>query len=196
MYDLVYCYPNSDVLMNNFNIRDQRVLSRIEQRFTAFRLLELADKTEFGDFDIKHFCDIHQYIFQDIYAWAGDFRTVDIAKGNLFCKAEFLNTEAERVFQEILLRRDFAGSKTEDAAKILAYVLSELNALHPFREGNGRTQREFIRQLAFVNGYHIDYTLISQEEMIAASRASFLCEYGPMEELMQRCIKVIAKFLL
>lgn len=191
MYDLIYCYPDSNVLMNKLNIRDQMALSKIERKLAAWRLLELSENLQIGDFDIQHFCSIHRYIFQDIYAWAGTFRTVDIAKGNLFCKVEFLNAEAESVFRKISLKKDFAGGKIEDAAQILAYVLSELNALHPFREGNGRTQREFIRQLAFVNGYHIDYTLISQEEMTAASKASFLCEYGPMEKLMRRSIKEI-----
>ena len=69
-------------------------------------------------------------------------------------------------------------------AKRLAYYLAEINALHPFREGNGRTQREFIRQLAYQNNYFVSFAGIKKEDMIEASKASFKLDYEPMERLI------------
>ena len=71
----------------------------------------------------------------------------------------------------------------------LAYYLAEINALHPFREGNGRTQREFVRQLALLNSYFLSYAGISKEQMVAASVASFKLDYGPMEKLLMEHLR-------
>jgi cell filamentation protein len=86
MSDTRYCYPNSDVLINKLNIREQDKLYTFERRLTMLRLLELMDNPIRGQFDFRHLKEIHAYIFQDIYDWAGKVRTVDIAKGNMFCK--------------------------------------------------------------------------------------------------------------
>ena len=73
--------------------------------------------------------------------------------------------------------------------KRLAYYFSEINALHPFREGNGRSQREFIRSLALKNGYLIYFEKASKEEMLIANKKSFMCDYEDMEKIMAKCIK-------
>ena len=74
-----------------------------------------------------------------------------------------------------------------DIEKNIIYF-SEINALHPFREGNGRSQREFIRSLALKNGYVIHFDRISESEMVLASQKSFLCDYSDMEKLFSKCI--------
>lgn len=189
MNDVVYCYPESDVLRNKLNIQDSETLFRAEKQLTMLRLLELQNQPLKGKFDLAHLCAIHGYIFQDLYHWAGKLRTVDIAKGNMFCKFEFIQSSSDKLFAR--LEKDFTENMTDrqQMVKKLAYHFSEINALHPFREGNGRAQREFIRILALDHGYEIDFSYITTAEMIDASKASFLCDYIPMERLFDRAVK-------
>ncbi len=91
MSDTVYCYSNSNVLINKLGIKDKNKLSIIERRLTMLRLFELLKNPIQGKFDLEHLQSIHSYIFQDIYEWSGKIRTVDIAKGNMFCNIKFVH---------------------------------------------------------------------------------------------------------
>lgn len=72
MNDMMYCYPDSEVLRNKLGINDQKKLQEVERKLTAIRINDLIHKPVFGRFDLKHLCDIHFYIFQDLYIWAGE----------------------------------------------------------------------------------------------------------------------------
>ena len=189
MSDTKYCYPDSDVLVNKLDIRDPNKLQIFERKLTMLRLLELLDKPINGKFDFKHLQAIHAYIFQDVYDWAGKIRTVDIAKGNTFCNVRFISSQADVIFSNLKEEYYLAGLEEYMFTKRLAYYFSEINALHPFREGNGRSQREFIRSLALKNGYLIYFEKASKEEMLIASKKSFMCDYEDMEKIMAKCIK-------
>lgn len=188
MADTVYCYPDSDVLINKLGIREQERLHTFERKLTMLRLLEMIDKPIKGNFDFRHLKAIHRYIFQDVYDWAGKIRKVDIAKGNMFCNVMFIEAQAEEIFGNIRRDNYLTGLDKDSFVKKLAYYFSEINALHPFREGNGRSQREFIRSLALKNGYIVNFSKISEEEMLKASQESFLCDYDAMEELFDKCV--------
>ena len=126
-----------------------------------------------GKFDTAHLKAIHQYIFQDVFEWAGQFRTVDISKGgHLFGRAAFLETVLEQTLEKLAAENYLAGPGAAKFAERAAYYLSELNAAHPFREGDGRTQREFIRELGMKAGHYIDWRGTTPEEVIEASRLS------------------------
>ncbi|MEZ3471112.1 MAG: Fic family protein [Schaedlerella sp.] len=191
MADRIYCYPNSDVLKNKIGIQDMEKLQRLERRLTMLRILELVDKPIQGKFDLQHLCLIHRYIFQDVYDWAGEIRKVDIAKGSMFCNVKFIESQAAEIFKKLKSEDYLQGLNEENTASRLAYYFSEINALHPFREGNGRSQREFIRTLALHIGYVINFAKVSKEEMLKASKDSFLCDYGKMEQLFKKCINQI-----
>ncbi len=191
MADRIYCYPNSDVLKNKIGIQDMEKLQRLERRLTMLRILELVDKPIQGKFDLQHLCLIHRYIFQDVYDWAGEIRKVDIAKGSMFCNVKFIESQAAEIFKKLKSEDYLQGLNEENTASRLAYYFSEINALHPFREGNGRSQREFIRTLALHIGYVINFVKVSKEEMLKASKDSFLCDYGKMEQLFKKCINQI-----
>ena len=196
MPDTKYCYPDTEVLINKLDIRDLDKLHIFERKLTMLRLLELLDKPINGKFDFKHLQAIHAYIFQDVYDWAGKVRTVDIAKGNMFCNVRFIPEQAEEIFSKLKKEKYLAGLEEDVFIRKLAYYFSEINALHPFREGNGRSQREFIRSLALKNGYVIHFDRISESEMVLASQKSFLCDYSDMEKLFSKCItkKIIEVF--
>ena len=189
MSDRIYCYPDSDVLMNKLNIHEAEKLQEAERKLTMLRLIDLLDRPVAGKFDFKHLQTIHKYIFQDIYPWAGKVRSVDIAKSNMFCKVQFIETQADEIFGKLKNDCYLEGLPKEKFAKKAAYYFSEINALHPFREGNGRTQREFIRQLAYQSGYILHFSAISEQEMVQASIDSFVCNYKKMEALFIKIIK-------
>ena len=190
MSDKIYCYPNSDVLINKLNIHDTDKLLEVERKLTMLRLMDLLEKPISGKFDLEHLRNIHKYIFQDIYPWAGKIRTVDIAKSNMFCKVQFIKMQAKEIFGKLQKDDYLKQLSKEKFAKRAAYYFSEINALHPFREGNGRTQRELIRQLACESGYILHFAAITETEMMEASIDSFVCDYKKMEALFTKIIEV------
>lgn len=168
-----YVYPGTDILINKFECRDANKLKEIEILSSGANLAYLQLHPVRGKFDFKHLKNIHHFIFQDIFDWAGEIRTIDIGKNNLFCRAQFIESYAESVF------KDFYKSCYENRydktkyIKCLAEHYADLNALHPFREGNGRTQREFTRELCLKCGYVFDLTQTTGREMLDASIQSF-----------------------
>lgn len=188
MSDKIYCYPNTDVLINKLNICNLDRLHEAERKLTMLRLNDLLEVPIMGKFDLKHLQSIHKYLFQDMYSWAGKIRTVDIAKSNLFCKVQFIYTQADEIFGKLKLDRCLSELTRDEFVKKAAYYFAEINALHPFREGNGRTQREFMRELALQQGYVMHFAAISEEEMLEASVNSFLCDYDKMEKLLNKII--------
>lgn len=149
-------------------------LDGFEANATALRLIELDERPLAGRFDVAHLKSIHRHIFQDVYRWAGEFRTVNISKGgHLFGVVAFIGPALDEVLRKL---SDERYSKTLDGrtfATRAGYYMGEINAIHPFRDGNGRTQREFIRELAVQAGFVIDWSRVTREEMTAASLQSF-----------------------
>lgn len=173
MPDIKYCYPNSDVLKNKLNIKGAGELFSAEVKLTALRLQELEANPIIGNFDFLHLKAIHQYIFQDLYDWAGEVRTVEIGKGNIFCTTRFIEAYAESVFAKYYPECCAAKYDIEKFVIAFANNYGDLNALHPFREGNGRAQREFARILCLQCGYDFSLTCTTHREMLNASKRSF-----------------------
>lgn len=167
----IYCYPNTDVLINFENIRDPQALAEYEADITMFRLYQLQkEQPVTGRFGITHLKRIHKYIFQDIYPFAGKFRMENIEKGStFFCKSEFIEENLTLIFSQSKKDQYLRNRDLEVFSQKAAFYLSELNMIHPFREGNGRTIREFIRQLALSCGYIINWSLIKSEALLEAT---------------------------
>ena len=185
--DNSYCYQDSCILKNKLGIKNEEQLEEAERNITALRILQLKTGELRGEPNFKYLCKIHKHIFGDIYSWAGKIRTVDISKGNMFCNSQFILENAEDIFNR--LKKENYLQDYKDVNKMserLAYYLSEINALHPFREGNGRAQREFIIVLARRAGYVVDFSKVSQEEMIQASEKAFYCDYRHMNDIFLR----------
>lgn len=166
----VYCYPNSEVLVNKFDVRVWSELFKIENDITIYKLYMLREKGITGDFDVKHFISIHKFIFEDIYPFAGLYRNENIAKDNfMFANWEFIEENMNMIFDKLKRENYLQGLDKEKFAERLTYYMAELNVLHPFREGNGRTTREFIRQLALKNGYNLDLSKFEAKDILNAS---------------------------
>ncbi len=185
--DYIYCYPGTDVLKNLFSETNPAALEKLERMLTGARLIELLKNPLRGNFDSAHLRRIHRHIFQDLYGWAGEYRTVDIAKGYYFCRAEYLARETDRLLLELRAERYLKNTAPEKICERAAYYLGEINAIHPFRDGNGRTQREFIRELLLPLGYKVDYSKVNPAAMRDASIASFAGDNALMIALMKQC---------
>jgi cell filamentation protein len=166
-----YCYPGTDILRNIRNIQDAEELEAFERSLSANRLETLPD-----DFPItpEGYRAIDRYIFLDLYDWAGEYRVVDIARvDNLFCLAPYIAQELAKRFKAIQSENNLHGLDAEDFAARAAEHVIELNAIHPFREGNGRTLRAFLFVLARQAGHDIKMERIDGVPWIEASRVSF-----------------------
>ncbi len=155
---------------NFFGIVDYAELQVVETVFTLKRLRELEAKAVKGAFDSGYLRSIHRSIFQDVFPWAGEFRVVNLSKGNsMFGPALYIESALGELLAKLKAEGFLENLNADAFAARAAYYLGEINAIHPFREGNGRTQREFVRQLALDAGHSISWAGFTQEEMIAAS---------------------------
>lgn len=193
MSDTKYCYPNSSVLKNKLGIMDENKLLITEIKLTSNRMIGLQVRPVKGNFDFKHLCGIHKRIFQDLFTWAGQPRTVDIGKGNLFCRPQNIYSYADFVFSEYYSKCQNAKYNPDQFTHVLAEQYANLNALHPFREGNGRAQREFARELCLQCGYTFDLTGTTHKEMLQASIESFNGRNQKLEHIFQKAVKPITE---
>lgn len=189
MADKIYCYPDTDTLINRLNIHDAGRLLEAETGLVSIRLYQLQKHPVKGSFDFAHLCNIHHHIFQDVYDWAGELRTVNIAKKSLFCLVQHMTGYAQTIFPAYYNDCMRAKDNPEEFIHVLAEHYADLNALHPFREGNGRSQREFCRELCLKCGYLFDLTNTCRDEMLQASIDSL--EKGDntgLETIFRKCV--------
>ncbi len=185
-----YSYPDSGVLRNKFDVEDQKKLDEIEEEFVTLRSVELSEETIDPPFSIDTIKYIHKKLFGDIYEWAGEFRTIDISKGNSrFANMTYIESSLNEIFSNLAKDSFLNGLNRDDFAEKAAYYMSEINAIHPFREGNGRTQREFINQLAYNAGYYITWNKIDPEEILNATISSFHSDILALENLILENLK-------
>lgn len=186
--DSYYCYPGTYILKNKLNIIDENELKDAERSITSLRTAQLIQNPLDGDLDFNYLKNIHKFIFGDIYEWAGSIRTVNISKGNPFCRCEFIEEQMESIMKKLKRENYLEGLSINVLAERLAYYIGEINAIHPFREGNGRTQRMFIECLAVKNGFSLDFSKISNEEMLEASVQTFNMNYTLMSSLILKSL--------
>lgn len=167
-----YLDLDSGVLRNRLGLVDRVRLARAESDFSASRLvdLELADLP--GHYDLAHLRAVHRHLFGDVYDWAGELRTVVIGKGAAFCSPQELPSAGERLFVQLARHRCLQGLDRDTFVDALAWLLGGINGLHPFREGNGRTQRAFLGQLARTAGHPVRWVAMDPAENVAACRAA------------------------
>ena len=170
-----YVYPGTDVLKNLRDLRDDDQLSDFEAIATNRRIAELLERDKPGKFDLAHLQSTHRYIFQDVYDWAGAFRTVNIARPGqfYFAFAGMIVPALGELLDKLLRESYLANFDAERFSTRAAYYMGELNAIHPFRDGNGRTQREFVRQLARAASHTLNWSRVTRPQIYEASHRSF-----------------------
>lgn len=185
----IYCYKDSDVLVNKFDIHDNKKLEEIERKIVLAKLYELRQNHQIGNFDVAHFVGIYRFLFEDIYPFAGLFRNENIAKGNFsFAEWEYIEDQLKKLLDQLKEENYLQNLDRDIFIKRLSYYMAELNVLHPFREGNGRTIREFIRQLAYKNGYVLNLKNINPKEMLYACIRSVI-DTTQLENIISECLE-------
>ncbi|MBF4695974.1 Fic/DOC family protein [Fusibacter ferrireducens] len=186
----IYCYPQTEVYINHFEIMDSETLIELEADLTSIRLSELCLNAKNGRFGVTHLKNIHKYIFQDLYPFAGKIRVEDISKGNTqFCLCQYIEANLENVLGKLKREHFLLDSSREAFIKQIAYYMSELNVIHPFREGNGRTIREFVRQLALKNGYEINWYKIDSNALLKATILAVDFDLSLLEDCISQAIE-------
>lgn len=169
----MYCYPDSDVLKNKLNIRNKDELKAAEEEFTAVKQLVLLQDPVKGYFTKTHLLRIHRFLFEDVYPFAGQIRREQISKGDtMFYPPDTIDRELNRVFAAIHENKLLKEKKASEQIQNLSWTMAELNIIHPFREGNGRSIRELIRCMALVYGIHLNWGNTDCDTLIDAAIAS------------------------
>ncbi len=166
----VYCYRGTKILRNKLGIKDESTLKAAENEIVSVKQYSLLINPIKGRFTKNHLYSIHRYLFGDIYSFAGHTRLEQISKGNTtFYPPAVIDKELKKAFDYIKSCHRLTDFKDKEFFDALARVMAELNFTHPFREGNGRAIREFIRVLALHNGYMIDWSLANHNDILEAS---------------------------
>ncbi|GHU32690.1 cell filamentation protein Fic [Betaproteobacteria bacterium] len=180
--DSSYIDPRTGIQRNKLGLKTQEELSKVEYLVVAKRSVELSANPVNGNFDLKHLQAIHKHQFQDVYDWAGKIRTVNISKGNSpFARTEFIESFMKDVHRRLEKVNFLRGLGKKEFVEKFTDVYGDINAAHPFREGNGRSTREFMVQLAEQAGYTFDQSVIKNKE--AWNKASEQSVHGQMEPL-------------
>ncbi len=191
-------YETNGVLTNKLGIKDEEELNKAERMITSFKLAKLCLNPGEQTFDIKHYLSIHKFLFEDIYPFAGEIRNEVISKRIPFCLPQYVEGELKKLLDGIKFKIGNIHSR-EELLKFITEFYSDLDIIHPFREGNGRTEREFVRQLidyiCKINGldeYNLDYSLIEDrnEYINAVVKADALLDYSDLMVIFDRILVI------
>jgi len=180
-----YVYPGTGVLRNNLEIRDLAELAVAEADIVRAALAILAEKPFLGSYDLAHWQAFHRRIFGGLYPWAGELRTVQIAKPNAFyARPEHIADYAQDVFAKLGEERHLVDLDRQTFLDRLTHYHAEMYAVHPFREGNTRSLRTFLGQLAAAAGHRVGWEHLDHKQSFAANVKSLNGDNEQLKELL------------
>ena len=174
------CYPGTTCLVNKLGIQDELALAETEAAVVLGKASLLDQQPIPGVFDFDHYKRIHQFLFCDLYDWAGQIRTINLSKkGTAFVPAAEIESCAVACFKRLA---EFSGEgmSHRELAEEVADFYHTVNMLHPFREGNGRTQRIFFTQWIRSLGYDFDLSSVDPDAFMIAT---IYAAQGVMDQL-------------
>ncbi len=173
-------------LRNKLGITDSDALNYTEREIVTQRA---AEGIPTGRFDLRHLCAIHYHLFQDIYDWAGQIRVVEISKGgSQFQFRRSIEAGMADVHRRLVAARYLRGLAPRDFADAAGVIMGDVNYVHPFRDGNGRTQLFYLEQLAMRAGHRLALARIDPDAWLLGSRESHAGRYGVMAAEILRLI--------
>lgn len=187
MTDDFYIFPGTATLRNKLGITDSGQLDAFERRIVTARA---AEGIPAGGFDLAHLQAIHRHLFQDVYDWAGELRAVEISKGgDQFMFRQYIQPGMADVHRRIVARNYFRGLSSEAFAAAVGPIMGDVNYVHPFREGNGRTQLLYLKQLSLAAGHPLDLRNIDPGAWLEASRRAHGVDYDPMSQIIRTALE-------
>jgi cell filamentation protein len=188
------CYPGTTVLINKFGITDETELRQAEIEITQEASARWEQTPSCKTFDFEHYKSIHTHLFQDLYDWAGQIRDVNISKkGTQFCPFDNIVSSAELTFARLNKLGYFVGLPRKKFITEFVDLYIATNYLHPFREGNGRTQRLFLAQFARNAGYKLNFADIDVDELMIATVYSSQGVLDGLLRIFEKEIKLIER---
>lgn len=185
----MYCYPGTKVLRNRFNIRNGAELRKLDADISLIRQKSLLSEPILGRFTVNHLCRIHKFLFGDIYSFSGHFRREDIMKGETrFLAHEQIAEKLSVLLSQLHKEKCLEDMEYKTFVERSAYYFAELNYIHPFREGNGRATREFMRLLFEHNGYEVNWAAVETEQMLSAMELS-VYDTGELRRVLDACLR-------
>ena len=183
-----YVDPASGCLRNRLGITDQAELQNAERSASLLREQSIRMHGLPGIYDLLHLQAFHHTIFHDVYPWAGEIRTCELARTHPFCRPEYIEEQATQLFANLAAEDHLRGLERSDFVDRLTHYFSEINAIHPFREGNGRTQRIFFEQLARDAGYVLNWSQTTEHKNVEACVAAIEGDVQQLRSLLDAVI--------
>ncbi len=164
------CYEGTTCLINKMDIKDGAVLNKVEEDIVFAKTTELVTKPIVNDFDFEYYKAIHKYLFEELYDWAGTIRKINISKkGTNFVDYKDVESVSQKIFEDLKSKNYFKDFDKDTFIDSMTDFYTTTNLLHPFREGNGRTQRVFISQLIEYCGYDFSFADIDSDDLMIAT---------------------------
>jgi len=164
------CYEGTPCLINKLGIKDDEKLKEFEAAVTLAKASELETNPIAHTFDVAHYKAIHKFLFEDIYEWAGEYRSINMSKkGTSFAEADKIPALMNACFRRLKDNDFFRNESFDEFIENIVDFYQVTNMIHPFREGNGRTQRLFIAQLIRHDGYDINFADVDSDELMIAT---------------------------
>ncbi len=185
------CYPDSDVYINYFGVKDQNLLDAIETEIVSVRMAEILAGPQEWKFDFEHLKILHGRLFGDIYPFAGEIRYISISRRTLFCLPQYINVVAEDMFGKLRDEKYLRSQELNDFVDNLAYFMAEVHALHPFLDGNTRTMRLFFQQLSNAAGWRIKPPETTASRILEADIAALEGDYQPLISILHNAVELI-----
>ena len=179
-----YCYKDTNILINRFGIKEEATLDEAEREITTVALNAIM--FSLPPYDLEYFRKIHFTLFSDIYEWAGEIRTIDISKQETrFCTYTRIEAEADKIFNSLKNKDFYANDTFEALVSNIAELYADLNVIHPFRDGNGRTQRILFEHIALNCEYVVDWSVATTDEWMLANIHGVSCNFSPLQKIFK-----------
>jgi cell filamentation protein len=181
-------YPGTKTLVNYFSIKERMKLRRIEASIANFRTAQMLTEGIQNTYDFSYLKSIHERMFSDVYPTAGQIRTNTAAKRTVFCNPEYIESAAEDIFNRLREEHYLVNLDRMTFINDLAFFMGEVEALHPFRDGNGRAARLFFYQMTMNAGYDIDWAHVDSDRLLEADISAIDGDYQLLIDVLEEVV--------
>ena len=184
------CYPDTTVLINKLDIRNQKMLNVAELRIVISMTMKIEKEIKFNNVDFNFYKNLHKQLFDDLYEWAGTVRNINISKkGTVFCNSDDIERIGKLKFDRLKSLNFLKNTPKDQFLDELTELYHDLNMLHPFREGNGRTLRLFITLLVRNAGYNLNFSECDSDMLMIATIKAAQGELSMLREVFSDIVR-------
>lgn len=184
------CYPDTTVLINKLDIRNQKMLNVAELRIVISMTMKIEREIKFNNVDFNFYKNLHKQLFDDLYEWAGTVRNINISKkGTVFCNSDDIERIGKLKFDRLKSLNFLKNTPKDQFLDELTELYHDLNMLHPFREGNGRTLRLFITLLVRNAGYNLNFSECDSDMLMIATIKAAQGDLSMLREVFSDIVK-------